>query len=102
MPVGEMQNISVNVTTNTTTVSDPQVFASIFGVEGYYTVVSVLLATLVSAQLFLSVITIIIKLSSEMLPISVYEAYNPSYIQWCLILFNMEFRRRKSSKHLLL
>ena len=22
-----------------------------------------------------------------------YEAYNPSYIQWCLIPFNIEFRR---------
>ena len=59
MALGEMQNISVNVTTNTTTASDPQVFASIFGVEGYYAVVSVLLATLVPAQLFLSVITIV-------------------------------------------
>ena len=59
MALGEMQNISVNVTTNTTTVSDPQMFASILGVEGYYAVVSVLLATLVPAQLFLSVITIV-------------------------------------------
>ena len=52
----EIQNVSTNVTTNTTTVST---FASTFGVEGYYAVVSVLLATLVPAQLFLSVITIV-------------------------------------------
>ena len=58
MPVGEIWSNSTNVS-STTTVSDPQVFASIFGVEGYYAVVSVLLATLVPAQLFLSVITIV-------------------------------------------
>ena len=52
----EMQNVSMNVTTNTTTVST---FATIFGVEGYYVFVSVLLAALVPAQLFLSVITIV-------------------------------------------
>ena len=52
-------NVSTNVTMNTTTVSNPPTFASILGVEGYYAVVSVLLATLVPAQLFLSVITIV-------------------------------------------
>ena len=56
MPVCEIWNTSTNVTMNTTTVST---FASIFGVEGYYVVVSVVLATLVPAQLFLSVITIV-------------------------------------------
>ena len=48
-----------NVSTNVTTVSDPSMYTSIFGVEGYYAVVSVLLAILVPAQLFLSVITIV-------------------------------------------
>ena len=56
MPVGEIWNTSTNVTTNTTPVCT---FASVFGVEGYYAVVSVLLATLVPAQLFLSVFTIV-------------------------------------------
>ena len=58
MSVGEIWSNSTNVS-NTTTVSDPPTFASILGVEGYYAVVSVLLATLVPAQLFLSVITIV-------------------------------------------
>ena len=52
----EIQNVSMNMTTNRTTVC---MFASILGVEGYYAAVSVLLATLVPAQLFLSVITIV-------------------------------------------
>ena len=47
MNESEIWNVSTNVTT------------SILGVEGYYAVVSVLLATLVPAQLFLSVITIV-------------------------------------------
>ena len=61
MQVAEILNTSTNVSSNTTTTSDPSTlnFASIFGVEGYYAVVSVLLATLVPAQLFLSVITIV-------------------------------------------
>ena len=58
MSVGEIWSNSTNVS-STTTVSDPPTFASILGVEGYYAVVSVLLATLVPAQLFLSVITIV-------------------------------------------
>ena len=58
MPVGEIWSNSTNVS-STTAVSDPPTFASILGVEGYYAVVSVLLATLVPAQLFLSVITIV-------------------------------------------
>ena len=59
MNESEIWNVSTNLTMNTTTVSDPPTFASILGVEGYYAVVSVLLATLVPAQLFLSVITIV-------------------------------------------
>ena len=59
MDESELWNVSTNLTMNTTTVSDPPTFASILGVEGYYAVVSVLLATLVPAQLFLSVITIV-------------------------------------------
>ena len=59
MDESEIWNVSTNLTMNTTTVSDPPTFASILGVEGYYAVVSVLLATLVPAQLFLSVITIV-------------------------------------------
>ena len=59
MDESEIWNVSTNLTMNTTSVSDPPTFASIFGVEGYYTVVSVVLATLVPAQLFLSVITIV-------------------------------------------
>ena len=59
MDESEIWNVSTNLIMNTTTVSDPPTFASILGVEGYYAVVSVLLATLVPAQLFLSVITIV-------------------------------------------
>ena len=59
MDESEIWNVSTNLTMNTTSVSDPPTFASILGVEGYYAVVSVLLATLVPAQLFLSVITIV-------------------------------------------
>ena len=59
MDESEIWSVSTNLTMNTTTVSDPPTFASILGVEGYYAVVSVLLATLVPAQLFLSVITIV-------------------------------------------
>ena len=59
MDESEIWNISTNMTMNTTTVSDPPTFASILGVEGYYAVVSVVLATLVPLQLFLSVITIV-------------------------------------------
>ena len=59
MDESEIWNVSTNLTMNTTTVSDPPTFASIFGVEGYYVVVSVLPATLVPAQIFLSVITIV-------------------------------------------
>ena len=58
MPVGEIWSNSTNVS-STTSVSHPPTFASILGVEGYYAFVSVLLATLVPAQLFLSVITIV-------------------------------------------
>ena len=47
MNESEIWNVSTNVTT------------SILGVEGYYAFVSVILATLVPAQLFLSVITIV-------------------------------------------
>ena len=59
MDESEIWNVSTNLTMNTTTVSDPPTFASILGVEGYYAFVSVLLATLVPAQLFLSIITIV-------------------------------------------